>query len=76
MTATRAPSGPDAVYAFIVGYIERNHYAPTIQEVADGCYYSHAAAHVQLVALEAQGRIRRRRRKVRGIVVVTTGGAR
>ncbi len=58
------------IYEFLQMYIERYHYPPSIREIASGCYLSTTTVAYHLDQLEAQGRIRRRRGRARGITVI------
>ena len=49
----------ESVYHFIRHYIEQHGYAPSQQEIADGCYLSRTNLIRYLDRLEAQGHIAR-----------------
>ena len=56
-----------AVYTYIEDYIDRNGYAPTLREMAEGCFMSVGSLLRYLDALEAQGVIIREPRRARGM---------
>ena len=57
----------EAVYAFIVSYIDKNGIAPSQREIADGCYIVRSGVIRHLDRLEAWGRIIRDPNKARSI---------
>lgn len=61
-----------AVLAFLREYTKRNHgMAPTIREMADGCFIAASQIGRHLDVLEAHGIIHRERGRARGIWLVT-----
>ncbi len=57
----------EAVYLFIREYIETHNFAPTVREVAKGCYLSRGTVLRHLDSLEAHGAIEREPGKARGM---------
>jgi len=58
------------VYRFIAAYIDENGYAPSVREIAAGCYVGLSTAIRTLDILEARGEIRRVPYQARSIVLV------
>jgi SOS-response transcriptional repressor LexA len=59
-----------SIYDFIVEYIANHVCAPSIRDIAQGCFVSTTTVLDHLSKLEAQGKIRREYGKARGIAVV------
>jgi SOS-response transcriptional repressor LexA len=57
----------DAVYQFIVIYLDEHGYPPTMREMAEGCYINVAYVVRYLDLLEAQGRLTREAGKARSV---------
>jgi len=60
----------ETVYAFIQTYMGQHGYAPTLREIAAGCYISYTTVVRYLDRLEWQGRIMREPGRARSIRVV------
>lgn len=60
----------EAIYEFIVIYIEEHEYPPTMREIAKGCYISAGNVVRYLDKLEAEGRLIREPRKARGLKLI------
>jgi repressor LexA len=56
-----------SVYNFLIRYMDKHGYAPSIREIAAACYIGTSTASKQLSILEAQGRIMRDDAKARSI---------
>jgi SOS-response transcriptional repressor LexA len=63
-------STTEIVYEFIRDYIERVGVAPSIREIADGCFISRASAHYHLSRLDAWGWVMVLPGTARGIVLL------
>jgi SOS-response transcriptional repressor LexA len=63
-------STTEAVYQFIQEYIRREGIAPSIREIAKGCYLGHSTVQRHLDRLAAWGWIIQRPGRARGIVLV------
>ena len=57
----------ETVYAFIQTYMGQHGYAPTLREIADGCYIAYGTMLRHLDRLEMRGRITREPGKARSI---------
>lgn len=57
------------ICAFIRAYERQHGYAPTIREVADGCYIANSTAIIYLARLEAWGWVTRDPGKARSLRV-------
>lgn len=62
------------IYEFLQAYIDRYRYPPSIREIASGCYLSTTTVAYHLDKLEAQGKIRRRHGRARGITLIPEPG--
>ena len=60
----------EVVYQFIQDYWEREGSAPTIREIASGCFLGHSTVQRHLDRLAAWGWITLRPGRARGIVLV------
>jgi DNA-binding transcriptional regulator YhcF (GntR family) len=60
----------ERVYAFLCEFIQQNGFAPSIREIASGCYINVATVIRYLDILEAQGRIERMAGKARSIRII------
>jgi repressor LexA len=60
----------EAIYEFIVIFIEQHGYPPTMREIADGCYISAGNVVRYLDKLEAERRLIREPRKARSLKLV------
>jgi SOS-response transcriptional repressor LexA len=63
-------STTELVYEFIRDYTQREGIAPSLRDIAEGCYLSHSTARYQLLRLEACGWILVLPGKARGIVLL------
>ncbi len=63
-------STTEVVYEFIRDYKEREGLAPSIREIAKGCYLSLPTVQYHLLRLEAWGWLRLLPGKARGIVLL------
>ena len=63
-------STTEIIYEFICEYKEREGVAPSLREIAKGCYLSHTTAQYHLSRLEAWGWVIVLPGKARGIVVL------
>lgn len=60
----------ERVYNFLVDYIMKNGFAPSIREICDGTYLSStASAYSYLLKLEDEGKIKMKRKATRAIKV-------
>ena len=59
----------DCVYTFVRLYLQQHHFAPSIREIAEGCFISTSYATRCLDVLEAQGRLTRERGRARSIAL-------
>ncbi len=67
-------STTEVVYEFICAYKEQEGIAPSIREIATGCYLSTPTVRYQLMRLEAWGWVTVLPGKARGIVVLERKG--
>lgn len=59
------------VYQFIIQFIQKNGYPPTVREICDGLYLSSTeTVHYQLTVLEKEGLIKRKKDSPRAIQVL------
>lgn len=63
-------STTEIVYEFIRDYTQREGIAPSLRDIAAGCYLSHSTARYQLLRLEVWGWIMVLPGKARGIVLL------
>jgi SOS-response transcriptional repressor LexA len=63
-------STTEIVYKFIQDYIQREGIAPSIREIAEGCYLGRSTVQRHLDRLAAWGWIIQRPGRARGIVLV------
>lgn len=61
-----------AVYHYIQQYIAEHGFAPSLRDIAEGCYIGRSTVLRHLDRLEAQGRIMRELGKARGIILRDT----
>ena len=67
----RRGTGRERVYNFIVDFIKKNGYAPSIREICSGTYLSSTASvRNHLLALEDEGKIRMKPNSPRAIKVI------
>ncbi len=70
MTLEVAKDTTGIVYAFIVAYMAQHGYAPSVREIAHGCFLGLGTVMWHLTRLEARGRIRREPGVARSITLV------
>ncbi len=61
------PENTELVYRFIRKYINENGFAPTLREIADGCFMGRSSVMRHLDRLDAWGLIIRDPGKARGM---------
>ena len=64
-------TGKERVYNFIVGYIKKNGYAPSVREICAGTNLSSTSSvYMHLLKLEDEGKIEMKRKSTRAIKVI------
>lgn len=64
-------SGQERVYNFIIEFMKKNGYAPSVKEICVGTYFnSTSSVYWHLLKLEKEGKIEMKRKSARAIKVI------